>query len=487
MKSANQDGKIANLMSRLTAFMTGTTYEQLPEEMVALAKRAMLDTVGVALAGWNETAVQKARKVYAAQESRQEGGSFLWGEPLKTDGQSAALINGTASHVLDYDDASVGVVIHPSAPILSAIMPLSDKLKCSGKQVITAYSIGTEVMIRIGQVMGIRHYQLGWHATATLGTIGAAAGCSHLLQLNEEQCSHAIAIAASMAGGLQKNFGSMTKSLHVGLAATSGLQAALLAEQGFTGNPDIFATRGFFLAFSGGADEEERQRAIDSIQFGKPYDMPESLSVKKYPCCFGTHRFIQGVLDLKEAHKLVLEDVEEIILRAQPRSLLPLVHSRPVTGLQGKFSAEYTALAALKDGYVRLGSFEDSQVLRSEIQSRLSDVHVRALEESEEDKRLNRRLAVEIQIKTKNGQVYETKVQHAPGSKEKPLSDAEQREKWLNCLSHYIQSTQEEDNLALIADELYDQGLRLDSYPCFSDWMNEIHNQLQPLKQKQMV
>ncbi|WP_338451355.1 MmgE/PrpD family protein [Niallia oryzisoli] len=487
MKSENQDGKINNLMTKLTAFITETSYEKLQEDMVELAKRAIIDTVGVALAGWNEVAVEKAKKVYVLQENGQVGVSSLWGEPVKVDCDKAAIINGTASHVLDYDDASVGVVIHPSAPILSAITPLAEKLKSSGKEVITAYSIGTEVMIRIGQVMGIRHYNLGWHATDTLGTIGAAAASSHLLHLNEEQCSHAIAIAASMTGGLQKNFGSMTKSLHVGLSASHGIQAAILAEQGFTGNKDIFGKRGFFMAFSGGADEDELQKAMNSITFGEPYDMLEGLSVKKFPCCFGTHRFIQGALDLKDEHQLSLEDIEKIVLQAQLRSLLPLVHSRPITGLQGKFSAEYTVLAALADGHVRLSSFEDNQVLRADIQKLLPVVKVLELQESEEDKRLNRRLAIEIRIKTKNGQVYEKTVQHAPGSKEKPLSEAEHREKWVSCLNHYAQFSLEHGSMGNIAHELYDQGLRIDTYTCFSDWITEIHKQLNDYKPKQMI
>ena len=487
MKSVNQDGKINNMMSRLTAFITDISYEKLPEEMVELAKQAIIDTLGVAIAGWNEPAVEKAKKVYVSQESGLGGVSSLWGEPMKADCDKAAIINGTASHVLDYDDASVGVVIHPSAPVLSAITPLAEKLKSSGKEVITAYSIGTEVMIRIGQVMGIRHYNLGWHATDTLGTIGAAAAASYLLHLTEDQCSHAIAIAASMTGGLQKNFGSMTKSLHVGLAASHGIQAAILADQGFTGNKDIFGKRGFFMAFSGGADEEELQKGMDSITFGEPFDMLEGLSVKKFPCCFGTHRFIQGALELKEEHQLSLEDIDEIVLQAQPRSLLPLVHSRPVTGLQGKFSAEYTVLAAIADGHVRLSSFEDNQVLRADIQKLIPAVKVLELQESEEDKRLNRRLAVEIRIKTTNGQVYEKKVQHAPGSKEKPMSEAEHREKWISCLSHYAQSSLQHSRIENIAHELYDQGLRIDTFTCFSDWINEIHNQLNDFNQKQMV
>lgn len=481
MKSVNQIGKIDNdFMSKLVAFIQGTTYEQLPQQLVLLSKQAIIDTIGVSLAGWHEPAVEIVKNLY----KHQAGPATLWGEASKLDIERAALINGTASHVLDYDDASPGVIIHPSAPILAAITPLAEQLNRSGEEVITAYAIGTEVMVRVGQVMGIKHYNGGWHATSTLGAIGAAAACAYLQRLDDEQCKNAIAIAASTAGGLQKNFGSMTKPLHVGFAAAGALQAIQLAQQNFTGNQQIFESRGFFLAFSG-LEEDVTQGAKQSIEFGTPYDLLTGLSVKKFPCCFGTHRFIHGVLLLKEEHQLHIDRIEEIVLKAQPRSLLPLVHSRPITGLQGKFSAEYTVLAALLDGYVRLSSFEDAQVQRAEIQSRLPQVHVLKLEETEEDKRLNRRLPVEIQIKTKDGQVFEKSVLYAPGSIETPLSESEHREKWVSCVGHYLQV--ETSAIESVASELYDNGLQLEQYTDFSNWLQEIHKQLKDCHSKQTI
>jgi 2-methylcitrate dehydratase PrpD len=487
MKSVNQFGKInRDFMGRLVAFITETDFHKLPEEVVELAKRAIIDTMGVSLAGWKEEAVEIAKKVYGQEVASDGEGSSLWGDPIKLECSKAAIINGTASHVLDYDDASTGVVIHPSAPILSAIAPLAEKLGSSGKEVITAYAIGTEVMIRIGQVMGIQHYRMGWHATDTLGTIGASAACSYLLHLNEEQCTNAIAISASMAGGLQKNFGSMTKSLHVGLSASNGIQSAVLAEHGFTGNRSIFSERGFFEAFSGGTDINQIETAINSIKFGKPYEILTILSVKKFPCCFGTHRFIQGTLDLKEEHGFCLDDIQEIVLKAQARSLLPLVHSHPINGLQGKFSAEYTVLAAIFDGFVRLSCFEDKQVRRIPIQKLIPDVTVLELQESEEEKQLDRRLPVNIQIKTKNGQTYEKTVLHAPGSIESPLSEKEHQEKWIGCLGHYVQSPLEHDCIEYMAIDLYNKGLQMEEYHWFGDWLNEINYRLKEIKKQRI-
>lgn len=488
MKSVNQIGKIDSMfMIRLVTFITETNYQNLPQEVVLTAKQAILDTMGVALAGWNEPAVEIAKKVYASQVNEHGGVSSLWGDSLKVECDKAAIINGTASHVLDYDDASSGVVIHPSAPILSAVIPLAEKIGATGKEIITAYAVGTEVMVRIGQVMGIRHYSLGWHATDTLGTLGASAACSYLLHLNAEQCANAIAIAASMAGGLRKNFGSMTKPLHVGLSASHGIQAAELAKCDFTGNIEIFGEHGFFTAFSGGAEQQELDYAINAIRFGEPFDILTGLSVKKFPCCFGTHRFIQGTLDLREEHHLHLEDIQEIVLRAQSRSFLPLVHSRPVTGLQGKFSAEYTVLAAINDGDIGLSSFEDEKVQRRKIQELLPSVKLLELQETIQDKQSNKLLPIEIQIRTKSGKTFDKTVLHAPGSLEKPLNEKEYREKWKSCLIHFSSATSNNSNIEQIADGLYEQGLQIDSYTCFGEWINDIRKQFNNDNPKQVI
>ncbi|ARK32588.1 MmgE/PrpD family protein [Halalkalibacter krulwichiae] len=476
MRNGNQDGKTDNdLMKRLTTFISTTEYMDLPEEMSKIAKQAMIDTIGVALAGWKEPAVEVVKKVYAS--STRDGYSHpssLWGERIKLESEKAAIINGTATHVLDFDDASIGVVIHPSAPILSAVIPLAEENGSSGEEVITAYSVGTEVMIRLGQVMGYRHYELGWHATGTLGTMGAAAACANLLKLNLEQCANTVAIAASMAGGLQKNFGSMTKSLHVGLAASHAIQSAKLAKSGFTGNTEIFGSRGVFNAFSGGLEEEIVRTNMEAIHFGKPYDLLESgLSVKKFPCCYGSHRFIHGALSLKQEYDLSLDDIEEIVVTSQRRSLVPLVHKRPKTGLQGKFSAEYTVLTAIADGNVTLSSFEDSEVQRPAIQDLFSSVKVLEVKEKEEE--INLRLPIEIQIKTKSGQTVKKAVLHAPGSKETPLSEQEHREKWVECIKHYTKLTKSiQPNIQVegIANELYNKGLQIELYGCFQDWLS---------------
>ena len=467
------------LMDKMTEFITKTQYDNLPDELIQLAKLAIIDTLGVSLAGWKEPAVEIVKRVYST-EVNDPNGALLWGTPFKTTAENAAIINGTASHVLDFDDAAPSVILHPSAPILAGITPLAEKLGSSGKDVITAYAIGTEVMLRLGQLVDLKHYQLGWHSTATLGPIGVAAACSYLYKLNQEESAYAIAIAASMSSGLRRNFGTMTKSYHVGMGASQGIQAATLAKNGFTGSKEIFGGEGFLYAFTGGENVEKINGLIEKMAFGKPYDLlVTGLAVKKFPCCYATHRLIRGVLTLKEENNLTYDQVEEMTIVVPPGQLMPLVHSRPVTGLQGKFSAEYTALAALKDGYIKLSSFEDNQVMRPEIQKMFPSVKVSEMEGTTKTSQEIEEIPFQITIKLTDGKILAMEVRHAPGSKASPLSEEEHRGKWVDCIVQYAKVLEiADDQIQEKANLQYDNGLKLDAFNNFSDWIAQIHQQV---------
>ncbi|MDR7239166.1 MmgE/PrpD family protein [Neobacillus drentensis] len=461
----------SSLMDRLVEYITTCHYQQLPEKLIVQAKYAILDTVGATLAGWNEPVVQIVKRGYMSENPSKK--VLLLGEPIFTELEYAALINGTASHALDYDDVSPSILAHPSAPILAAVIPLAEHLQCSSKDVITAYAIGTEVMIKLGLVMGHKHYDLGWHATDTLGTIGAAAACAYLMNLNPDQITHAIGIACSMSGGLQKNFGTMTKPFHVGLASSHGLQAAWLAKQGLTANKDIFESRGFFFSFSGGM---EKWGLMEDIQFGKPYSLLETgLSIKKFPCCYLTHRIIQGALDLKDEFQLELSDVMGIEILTPPAGLVALIHHHPKTGLEGKFSAEYTVLAAIRDGHVGLSTFEDEQVQTPEIQQLIPQV--KATEE-EGEILLGQELEkspIQILVTTKNG-ILKKDILLSPGSKESPLSQEDLRLKWQDCIAHWLKKSGIDNSACLgeRASNLFNKGLLIEDYDRFGSWLIEL-------------
>jgi len=211
-------------------------YGGLPVEAIARARTAILDTVGVTLAGAREPCAEiVARSIRLGADT--SGECLIFGSNRRTGALDAALINGTASHALDFDDVSNSLGGHPSAPILPALFALAELLDSDGRAFVTAYVAGFETETRIGRGVHFHHYEKGWHPTATLGVFGAAAACCHLLGLDNARTAQALAIAASLAAGLKANFGTMTKPLHVGHTARSGLFAAQLAREGFTANP----------------------------------------------------------------------------------------------------------------------------------------------------------------------------------------------------------------------------------------------------------
>jgi len=281
------------LSSELAEFVAGTEFESLPPEAVTQAKRAILDTLGVALAGCREEGpaivAEQARRTGGAQEA------MVLGRPFRAPAAEAALVNGTSAHALDFDDVNFSMRGHPSAPLLPAVLATADAAGASGARLLLAFVLGVEVEAKLGRLMGGRHYALGWHPTSTLGPLGAAAACAKLLGLDAERTQAALGIAASMASGVRANFGTMTKPLHVGLAARNGVQVAALAAARFTASDEALdADDGFVSAFL--AEPPRDDRHLDGL--GQPYDIVSpGLGQKLYPCCYVTHRAIDAAID----------------------------------------------------------------------------------------------------------------------------------------------------------------------------------------------
>ena len=245
------------------------TYDDLPAEAVEWAKMAILDTVGVTLAGAGEPCAQIVERVLGA--ARRAGECLIFGSDRRAAPLDAALINGTAAHALDFDDVSNSLGGHPSAPILPALFALGETLDCTGRDFIAAYVAGFETETRIARGVHFHHYEKGWHPTATLGVFGATAACSHLMGLDRARTAQALAIAASLASGIKANFGTMTKPLHVGHTARNGLFAAQLAQGGFTANPEALEHKqGFLMVFNGPGNFDAEAILKD---WGRPYDI----------------------------------------------------------------------------------------------------------------------------------------------------------------------------------------------------------------------
>lgn len=424
--------------------------------------RAFVDTLGCALAGWFEPASRKIRAVAGPPPPADEKGSSAWGQPLEGSPETIALLNGTAAHALDYDDLVLEVTAHPSGALVAAALAVGEPVDASGRAVMGAYARGLEVLVRIGQGLGFRHYELGWHATSTLGTLGAAVTAGSLLDLNEEAMTHALGIAASMASGLQVNFGSMVKPLHMGLAARSGVRAARLAREGFEADEDALGEQGFARAFTGGAVE-----SLDGLTLGEPLFLEESgLARKKYPCCYATHRMIEGALRLREQGVTDPDAILHLTVTTPPGGLAPLREDPPRTTSEAKFSGEYCVLTALLDGRVDLSRFTEEAVGRESIRRHLDRVRLREEPgETPSDASLGDGV-VTLTLERTDGSTLTEEVEAVPGSPSDPMTFDELRRKIRGCLEVYGADT---DGGGTDPDVLFDRWGRLDEVASLHD------------------
>ncbi|WP_167561214.1 MmgE/PrpD family protein [Bradyrhizobium sp. AS23.2] len=427
------------------------------------ARLAVLDTLAVTLGGSTEPVTMR---LLATLEPTHQASSvpLLWSDHT-FNRFDAALVTGTASHVLDYDDVSMLSICHPSAPVLSALLSVRDWSGLSGRVLLEAFVIGTEVLIRLGQTMGFRHYQLGFHATATLGAVGAAAACARLMGLDQLRTRHALAIAASMSSGLQVNFGSMVKSLHVGLAASSGVRAVQFAAGGVEGAPEVFSGNGFVRAFSG----DQSTEWPDDVRLGEPFVIDDpGFEQKRYPCCYMLHRMIEASLQLRREHGIALEQVADVLVDMPSGGTKPLVHPRPQSGLNALFSGPYAVLASLADGRVDLKSFTDAEVRRSALQQRFSDVILRERALTEPAEAIGD-APVTVTVRLRDGKAFTRTITVSPGSAHDPLTPGQLRAKWIDCLRRACPSADDDDIGAL-----FESGWRLSDMVDAGEWTRAI-------------
>src|SRR4051812_8769127 len=309
---------MATIIEGIAERIGRVSYADLPHEAVHWAKAAILDTVGVTLAGAAEPCTQIVARVLAAGTGAGSGECLIFGTDRRAAPLDAALVNGTAAHALDFDDVSNSMGGHPSAPIVPALFAAGEILDSTGREFIAAYVAGFETETRIGRGVNLHHYEKGWHPTATLGVFGAAAACSHLMGLDRAKTAQALAIASSLASGIKANFGTMTKPLHVGRTARSGLFAAMLAREGFTANDAALEHRqGFLYVFNGAGNFDAEKILAD---WGRPYDLVSpGIGIKMHPCCGSTHPPVDAMLMLRAEHDIVPDKVARIESRTHPR------------------------------------------------------------------------------------------------------------------------------------------------------------------------
>lgn len=364
------------LLGRLAERICGFGSEAVSAKALAVAKAGILDTVGVTLAGLDEGCTRILLDTPGVATA--PGDCLILGTARRTSALDAALVNGTASHALDYDDFCDAFGGHQSVPLVPALFALAEERRLSGAALLTAYVVGVETEIRLARAVHPVHYDKGWHPTSTLGVFGAAAAAARLLELDPERTALALAIAASLAAGLKANFGTMTKPLHVGHCGRSGVLAVLLAERGFDANPGAMEHhQGFFNVFNG-AGQFDAERLLAG--WGGALELEEpTMGIKQFPCCGSTHAAIAMMLRLVREEGITAADVAGIEVLMHGRRLRHTDTPLPESPLQAKFSVQYGVVRALLDRAVRLEHFEGDAFAEPEVRRLLgltrADVH----------------------------------------------------------------------------------------------------------------
>jgi len=405
-------------------------YEDLTPTALEWTRAAFIDTVGVTLAGMVEDGPRILMTVPGIAAA--PGPSLIFATDRRTSALDAALVNGVASHALDYDDVAGALGGHPSVPLIPAMLALGEQIGCTGRDLALAYVVGFETECRIGRGVHYHHYDKGWHPTATLGIFGTVAAAARLLRLTPDQTAVALGLAASLAAGLKANFGTMTKPLHVGHTARNGLFAALMVQQGFTANPAALEHRqGFLDVFNGRGNYDTDRILADwyaplEVEGGEP-------GLKPYPCCGSTHASINRMIHLARTHDLKPEQVARIEIMPHARRLPHTDNPDPRTPLAAKFSMQYAVARALVDRAVRLEHFEGRAHFDPVVRGLMACTEARPHPDMPDASPLQ--WGAEVVVTTRDGQRLASRLddfeRRGPGGL--PMSTAELWEKFEDC------------------------------------------------------
>lgn len=413
------------ITAALADFVASHRADEIPGAALDASRNALVDTLGVAVAGSVEPVADIAAAWVDELGAREQ--ATVWAKGRRTHASEAAFANGVSAHALDFDDSHPSARGHMSAGLIPAAVAAGEAVGASGRQVLAAYAVGIEVAGAVGRLFGPGHLERGYHPTPTVGAFGATAVAAHLSGLDGDGVARAFGLTASQIGGLGRNFGTMAKPFHSGFAARIGLVSAWMAKKGLTADPTIFDGKRGVLSVFAGDDGEPPEKVLDRL--GKDWEVVAPGSyVKRWPCCYSNHRSLGMLYRLIDEHGIKADDVEDIAVSFLPGGETALVSKDPKTSLEGKFSIEYVAAAALLDGPVTMATFSDQMVQRPAaraIMKKVRRVHI-------PDDKIYSGIGGynKVAVTTKRG-IYEAKESRVPGSPEWPMSDADRDEKFL--------------------------------------------------------
>ena len=426
----------SSLTDYVARFIVNTKGRRIPSDVAHLGKRSILDGLGLALAGNAAESGRIVRTYLKTLGCSSARGCTVIGTDLRLPARFAAFANGIAIHADDYDDTQLavakdrvyGLLTHPTAPALPPALAVGELKGSSGFDVLTAYQIAVEVETKICEAIDPRHYDHGFHSTATMGTLASAAAAARLMRLDVEQTRRALGIAASQSAGLRENFGTMTKPFHPGRSAESGIVAAEFAALGWTATPIVLeAGRGFFRAAGGGYDAQ----AIEG-RLGAPWTFASpGVSIKPHPSGSLTHPGMGLMLELIRRHDIRPAQVRQVRVGTNRHMPNALIHHRPKNELQAKFSMEFCMAILLLERKAGLAEFTDEVVNRSDVRKMIGKIafSVHPLAEAAGYEKMT----TIIDIDLIDGRTVSGRADFGKGSPVNPMTDEELADKFREC------------------------------------------------------
>ena len=412
----------SNSIDRIAGWAGALEADQVPPPAFALARKAFLDTLAVSLSGSQLDSVRIVTAL-ARELGQTAGPCSVIGHGFRADVLAAALANGTAAHAELFDDNSEPMTSHPSASLVSALLPLAQSRRLGGAAVLLAYVAGFEVNVVLGRQLNPRLYEAGWHVTRTLGVLGVTAACCRLLKLAPEPFRAALGIAASMASGLRQNFGTMTMALHAGLTARDAVHATLLAEKGFLSDGDALDGKyGFFNLFAGAPPR--------SLPLGQPFELIESgIIFKPYPSGAPTHAAVHAAIALHARFGERLAELAAIVCHVHPWNFMTLREGVPADTLRARVSLRYCVAAALCFGKLGSAQFTDNALAHPLVQKFMTLIEIRQADDLPD----NGLFPAEVEVRLADGTTGRVRCDVPPGAPAMPMSDAEADEKYRSC------------------------------------------------------
>ncbi len=432
---------MTTIAERLAEWVHGLSAREIPAEAVREAKRCIIDTTGVALAGASHDTSRKVRAL--AQSESASGSATVWGVNIRgLTAPAAALCNAASAHVLDYDDTCYDGIVHASAAVWPAVVACAETVGATGAQLLEAAIAGVETEYALGRALSDRVYFNGWWTSGVLGVIGAAAGAAKILGLDVVQTCHAISLGTCQATGLRAMIGTAAKPYALGRAAQTGVQAALFARAGLDAPRDAFESeRGFLRVFDARDFDESK------LGLGRRYSLVEpGVAFKLYPACSATQAATEAVLELVTAHDIVPTDVISVNCEVTPLVAVSLMYDRPASATEAQFSLPYAIACALRYrdfgvARIREPHFADAGTLA--LMQKVRMIRNDDLESTEEGRRENPEGA-RVTLKLTDGRVLKLYKGAATGMPSKPMPDDALDRKFRECASTALAKTEVE-------------------------------------------